>query len=119
MKESHIQKAILEYLAARHIFALRMQTGASISEYGGKKRMIRYGVAGCADILAFPRFGLLSGNLRNDGLSGGIPEPVWLEVKSDTGKQSELQRSFQEQVEREGHRYFVVRSIDDVIEALR
>ena len=110
MKESQIQKAILQYLAARHIFALRMQTGASISEYGGKTRMIRYGVAGCADILAFKRE-------RWAGVN--FVRPLWLEVKSETGKQSELQKSFQEQVEADGHLYYIVRSIDGVVEALK
>lgn len=103
ISESQVQRAILDYLAARHIMAFRMQTGASFSEYGGKNRMIRYGVAGMADILAFPQW---------------RDTPVWLEVKSATGKQSDIQKSFQEQVEREEHKYAVVRSIDDVIEAL-
>jgi hypothetical protein len=43
---------------------------------------------------------------------------MWIEVKSATGKQSELQKSFQAQVEAEGHRYIVARSIEDVEAAL-
>lgn len=54
MKESAIQKAILEYLAARHILGFRMNTGAMKGEYKGKQRFMRFGVAGMADILAFP-----------------------------------------------------------------
>jgi len=45
--------------------------------------------------------------------------PLWIECKAAKGKQSELQKSFQEQVEREGHRYIVARSIEDVEQALK
>jgi hypothetical protein len=40
-------------------------------------------------------------------------------MKTDKGKQSPFQKSFQEQVEDEGHMYIVARSIEDVEEALR
>jgi hypothetical protein len=105
VKESEIQKAILDYLAARHILAFRMQTGASVSEYKGKTRMVRYGTPGMADILAFP----MRITWENEGVI-----PLWLEVKADNGKQSEMQKSFQAQVEDEGHVYAIVRSIEDV-----
>jgi hypothetical protein len=111
MKESQIQKAILDYLAARHVMSFRMQVGAFSSEYKGKKRFMRVGTPGMADILAFPRKLICdNGNDKWDM----TPFPLWLEVKSDTGKQSELQKSFQAQVEAEGHGYAIVRSIDDV-----
>jgi hypothetical protein len=116
LSEGAIQRAILEYLAARHILAFRMQVGAFSSEYKGKTRFMRVGTAGMADILAFPQERV---SCMSCGKWNLYPVPVWLEVKSATGKQSDLQKSFQAQVEREGHRYAVVRSIDDVIEALK
>jgi hypothetical protein len=111
--EGAILKQILDYLAARHIFAMRMNTGAVASEYKGKKRFMRFGTLGMADILAFPQI-KINGTLR----TVCSPFPVWIEVKSPEGKQSKLQRSFQEKVENEGHKYIIARSKDDVEAAL-
>lgn len=107
--EAEISRAIMEYLAASHIMAFRMNTGTMTSEYKGKTRFMRFGVPGMADILAFP----------GGVLKGKYTMILWIEVKSTIGKQSDLQKSFQEQVEREGHRYVLARSIEDVAEALR
>jgi hypothetical protein len=107
-KESVVQKQILEWLAAKHILAFRMQTGSAIKSYGGKTRKISFGVPGMADILAFP-------NKRSEFSS---PEqwtqPTWIEVKAAKGKQSELQKSFQQQVEEAGHTYVICRCIEDL-----
>jgi hypothetical protein len=122
MKESEIQRAILDYLAARHILAFRQNTGAVASEYKGKKRFMRFGTPGMADILAFPSemtvFGFVTDGVNLD------PRPVskrvkgvfvlWIECKAVKGKQSELQKSFQAQVEEAGHHYLVARSVEDV-----
>ena len=96
MKESEIQRAILDYLASKGILAFRQNTGAMAGEYNGKKRFMRFGVPGMADILAF------------------VPVPLWIEVKTPTGKQSEYQRSFQAQVQAYGHRYILARCVEDV-----
>ena len=110
LSEGAIQRAILDYLTARGIRAYRMQVGAFSSEYQGKSRFMRFGTPGMADILAFPHRGARDryGNWFD------CIVPTWLEVKSATGKQSELQKSFQAQVEDDGHRYAIVRSVDDV-----
>jgi hypothetical protein len=109
MKESEIQRAILDYLAARHILAFRMNTGAVASEYKGKKRFMRFGTPGMADILAFQTRGIDSkGNWCE------FSQAIWIECKAAKGKQSELQRSFQAQVEEHGHRYVIARSVEDV-----
>ena len=68
-----------------------------------------------ADILAFPKHWI------DQGLGHGHWEyetACWIECKAERGVQSELQKSFQEQVEREGHRYVIARSVDDVEAAL-
>jgi hypothetical protein len=107
MSEKDTQRAIFDYLEARHIMAFRMQVGAFSSEYKGKQRFMRVGTPGMADILAFPNY----------PYSG--PYVLWIEVKSSTGRQSELQKSFQSQVEWYGHSYVVARSIEDVEAAIR
>ncbi len=108
VKESVVQKQILEWLAAKHILAFRMQSGATLSTYKGKSRLFRYGVPGMADILAFPM------KRRFFGDSSQWTEPTWIECKAAKGKQSELQKSFQDQVEDAGHTYILAKSIDDL-----
>lgn len=118
--EGAIQRAILQYLAARHVLAFRMNTGAVHSEYKGKSRFMRFGVPGMADILAFPKIQQsdITGYGRGAGLIYEVPAIMWIEVKAENGKQSELQKSFQKQVEEQGHRYILARSIEDVEAAL-
>jgi hypothetical protein len=114
--EGAVKRAILDYLAARHILAFRMQSGVSFAEHKGRKRAIPYGVAGMADVLAFP-WTFVDDPVRNKDIRMVIP--LWIECKAAKGKQSELQRSFQAQVEAEGHRYIIARGIEDVEAALR
>lgn len=102
--EGAILKSILDYLAIEHIWAMRINTGAVVSEYKGRKRFHRYGRPGCADILAFP---------------DNLHKPLWIECKTETGHQSEAQKWFQAEVEARGHYYIIARSIDDVKEFLR
>lgn len=99
--EGEILRSILDYLAAERIWAMRINTGAIVSEYQGRKRFHRYGRPGCADILA--------------SFNSGF---VWLEVKTDKGRQSPAQKEFEAEVNAEGHFYAVVRSIEDVKMAL-
>lgn len=106
MKESQIQHAILQFLAAKGILAFRMNTGAVKMD----ARFMRFGVPGMADILAFPEKQYPDG----DHGTWKLALPTWIEVKTATGKQSELQKSFQKQVQWHGHKYVVARSIEDV-----
>lgn len=117
MKERDVQKLILGWLQAKRIFAIRMNVGAVRAEYQGTKRFVRFGVAGQADILAFPWISHLQGNGPHL-INAREIWPVWIEVKGEKGRQSELQKSFQAQVEAEGHRYVLARSLDDVIAVL-
>ena len=97
--ESPQQKAVLEWLAVNGILAYRMQTGALKME----GRLIRFGVMGMADIVAFPHF-----------KGERYPRVLWIEMKSSTGRQSKLQKSFADQVREAGLFYVVARCIDDV-----
>ena len=99
--ESALLRLVLDYLAAERIFAIRMNTGAVKTE----NHFFRFGVPGMADVLAFPKFTV--------GHIEGIV-PVWLELKAGRNGQSELQKSFQSQVEGEGHWYAVIRSLEDL-----
>lgn len=109
ISEAAISRSIMEYLAARHIFAVRMNAGTQVLTSGGNRRAIHMAAPGTADILAFPKDYVKEGCWSHEEII-----PTWLEVKAADGKQSELQKSFQLQVEAEGHRYAVVRSIEEV-----
>ena len=91
--ESLVLSSILSFLAAFRVLAFRMQTG--VAKFG--PRIVRFGVVGMADVLAFP------GN-----------RVLWIECKAKDGRQSYEQKNFQQVVEAEGHGYILARSIDDV-----
>ena len=117
VSESAIQRSILEYLAAKGIMAFRQNTGAVKTE----TRFFRFGMPGMADILAFPKVtvrSLKAPDFRGVIPTFEVPNPCWIEVKSAIGKQSAAQKRFQFQVEAEGHRYIVARSIEDVAAVL-
>ena len=103
--EAEIQKGIMDYLAAKRVFAIRLNTGT----FQNGKRFIRAhsAGAGAADILAFPHYERTYTNQI-------MIHPVWIEVKTAKGKQSAEQKSFQQKVLREGHLYCLARSIEDV-----
>ena len=115
MSEAQISRAIMDYLAATHIFAVRMNAGTQVLVSNGKRRAIHGHAPGTADILAFP----IKHYLDGDFMWWKMPMPLWIEVKTAKGKQSEMQKSFQVQVEAEGHKYVLARSVDDVIAALK
>ena len=106
--EGQLLKLVMDWLAAEHIFALRMNSGALRNPAG---KPVTFEAPGMADVLAFPH--------RYAGPDPcGYSEPTWIELKAPKGKQSELQKSFQAKVESEGHRYILGRSLDDVIAVL-
>ena len=108
--EQQIMNSIMDYLALKHVWFRRMNSGAVMSEYKGRKRMIRYGSVGMADILCSP--------MKWEGMIGEHPVFLWIEVKSPTGKQSKAQMDFMDEVRMEGHYYAVCSSIEAVEEIL-
>lgn len=112
MSEAQTQRAILDYLAAQRILHCRMNTGAMKAEHNGKTRFLRFGRKGMADILAFPKGGCLCLNCNSWQRRHSMP--LWIEVKSATGRQSPEQKAFQAEVEADGHSYLLVRDVDDL-----
>ena len=100
--EGQLQRLVLDWLAAKHIFALRMNSGVL---KGASGKPITFGLPGMADIMAFPQ--------RNIG-GKFFTVPWFIELKSQHGKQSELQRSFESHVKSEGIEYTLARSLDDL-----
>lgn len=107
LKESDIQRAILDYLAAERIWHMRLNTGAMQGAHKGKRWFVRFGKPGMADILATPLCDF-------DGKD--VPHVLWIEVKAKGGVLSTDQKMFRKEVNGGdvGHSYLVARSVDDV-----
>ena len=97
--EKAVLSQVLQYLRLKKCLCYRMNTGATVSQYKGKNRLIRFGVSGMADVLAFTKDSVM-----------------WIEAKASSGgKQSDHQKAFQKEVESFGHIYILARSVDDVM----
>lgn len=96
--EADIQRAILDYLRLKKVFHYRNNSGAAvIPKADGSHRFFRFGAAGSPDIIC-----VVSGQY------------IGLEVKAPKAKLSETQQTFQDQLEKAGGKYFVVRSVEEV-----
>ncbi len=104
MKESDIQRQILEYLRYDRRVALywRQNTGAARYEKDGKERFIRFGTPGISDIL-----GVLHGGRF-----------FAIEVKMPKRKLTEIQANFINNVRLAGGVAFVATCVEDVQEHL-
>lgn len=66
-------------------------------------------------------------NLKNEGVMAGVSDlilvlngvVIFLELKAGRNKQQESQKIFEKKVKELGHQYYVVRSLDDVMEILK
>lgn len=115
--ESGVLKACLDLLAAEKIWHRRWNTGAVKTG----KRFFRFGKSGDADILAVLRqdVNFLFGELHCDTGPDVVPQVLWIECKSESGRQSTEQWLFQKEVEGEGHHYLLVRDVDTMRNWLR
>lgn len=65
-------------------------------------------------------------NLKNEGVMAGVSDlilvlngvVIFLELKAGKNKQQETQKLFEKRIKGLGHQYYVVRSIEDVMEIL-
>ena len=107
--EADVKREVVRLLKSLGILAFRMNTGMAVAERGGKRRVVRFGFPGMADLLVFPRLPALF------AVAGErIPVPLWLETKSSCGRQSREQAEFQRIVETEGHVYLLIRSAEEL-----
>lgn len=101
MKESEIQKSIMDYLDYRGILAWRNNMGAVMHSVKGEVKYRKNPNKGQPDITAL-----------YCGLHVGI------EVKAAKGRQTKEQLDWQQRLENNGAIYILARSVDDVKEAL-
>tara|TARA_E500000331_G_scaffold186505_1_gene179484 strand:+ start:701 stop:1144 length:444 start_codon:yes stop_codon:yes gene_type:complete len=102
IKESQIQKAVMKYLEAKGISAIRLNNIPVPLKSGGFRPVARRGLADC----------------HVDMVIAGIPVSIWVEFKTPTGRLSEHQKEFRDSVHQYGGFYEVIRSIDDMEEAI-
>jgi hypothetical protein len=110
-KERDIQRLILDWLAAKRIWHVRLNTGAMFGVHKGKRWAVRFGKPGMADIVAYWKM-CLCGQSDCPKAGGSM---VWIEVKTARGVQSDDQKRFQQEVEGQGMTYILARSLEDVI----
>jgi hypothetical protein len=101
MKESYVQRQILDYLALKGIFHYRNNSGAMPVGEGPGRRFIRFGTLGSPDIVC-----VINGHF------------VGIEVKAPKGKWRDSQVEFQKNLEPAGGRYILAYSLDDVMSTL-
>ncbi len=96
--ESQVQKAILDYLKLKKIFFWRNNTGG----FSRNKHYYQFGSVGSPDI-----FALYNGKI------------VGIECKASEGEiLSDSQKQWGNEFVKHGGRYFVVRSLDELIKKL-
>jgi hypothetical protein len=104
MSEHDIQTQIVEALRYRGVmvFSVPNELLGKMTSKAGYARMTRYQksglTAGVSDLIAV--------------LPGRV---IFMEVKTDKGKQSDHQQYFQDRVTKLGHQYHIVRSVDDAL----
>lgn len=98
IKESQIQKVILDWLTIKKIFHYRNNSGAFKSANG---HFYRFGTKGSPDIVC-----VINGQY------------VGIEVKNATGRQNEAQKAFQKSLVKAGGKYIIARNLDDIIKNL-
>src|SRR3990167_7372571 len=117
--ECEIVLAIMEYLQTKYpgwcfvrvepVTAMRMALKVKGVMHGGAWKDGAW-ADGVADILGIGQW---------HGIDGGHPAaPIAFEVKSRTGRQRLSQMEFERRWKRSGGRYYIVRSVEDVMEAM-
>ncbi len=103
MTETDLVRGILSALAWRRDVAVwRQNTGAVSVGDGARKRFVRFGYKGFADIS-----GIGPGGVR-----------IEIECKVERGVQSDAQKAFEAMIRQHGGIYFVARSVDDCLRQL-
>lgn len=106
--------ATLDLLAAERIYAIRINTVTY--EIDGRVVQAHSGGKGVADVLAFPKLVVRVALVGGPGppFVMAVPQPLWIETKSATGRQRKEQKSFEERVTAQGHYYLLLHSIEDL-----
>lgn len=103
MKEHALQNAIEDYLVLKNWLVIRINSGAVKTDNGFFR---------CYKVIA-----------KNCNMTAGISDLIamknskvlFIEVKTDKGKQTEFQKEFQKVCEKFNQTYLIIRNIDELI----
>ncbi len=99
-EEQRIQTAIVKYLRLNRYLVFSIPNGINIPTHGSREIYQSMGLlSGVADLCIILPFG----------------RTLWVEVKTERGRQSETQKAFATALEKQGHTYEIWRSLDDAI----
>lgn len=99
MKQEHLlQTSIIQYLRLKKILVFAVPNGAKRNLFVAKQLKDEGVLAGVSDLIIV---------LKN--------KVVFVEIKTNKGRQQKTQKEFQKKVEELGHDYLIWRSIDDAI----
>lgn len=98
-----IQAAIVDFFEINKVLIFSVPNGTNITSPKTRSIYSAAGLrSGVSDLIAvFP------------------DKPVFIEVKTKTGRQSDTQKAFQAQVERLGYEYVIMRSVSDAQDFLK
>ena len=123
LTEAEVKSGVEEYLQVAmnqgKLWFCRLNAGDFIEVRGETRRRIKGAPKGTADFIVV-QYGTIQ--MYYKAISRGEPWPValvtFIECKSAKGKQSPDQLEFGEQITKLNCRYFVVRSVEELEEAL-
>jgi len=123
MKEADVIRVIKDYLQIQRnqkkLMYIRNNSGAMpIIDGKNKRRYIRFGDKGSPDFLVFVFAENIIKQLKYVYKFYYL-KTIALEAKSDTGKQSKDQIEWQKDFEAIGGEYYIVRCLEDGIEAIK
>jgi hypothetical protein len=98
LSEAQIEDQILQFLNLSGWFAWKNITAGYFDEEKGhyRKHVSRWAITGSSDIIAL-----------KDGIT------LFLEVKTEKGRQSDAQKAFEMRVKEKGNKYHIIRSVED------
>lgn len=116
IREADVKRAVDDFLQygqnqGKWVY-LRLNSGDFIDVRGGTRRRIKGCQKGTADFL------VLTNNGRFDAWNKFYCIPIFIEVKSPTGRQSKDQIVFQALVEAQGAEYHIIRSVEELQKVL-
>ena len=128
LTEGQLKRQVEDYLEFAQnqgkLVYLRLNAGDFIEVRGDTRRRIKGCQAGTADLMVIREIKLqlkkATRKFINElGFENVVtPEVIFLELKSAKGKQSDAQKEFQVLVEAQGCSYFLIRSIEKVMEVM-
>ena len=115
MLEKDLQRAVADYLRYQqnlgNLWFTRLNSGSAFVKRGSKYHKIQLCDKGTADYEVIRR-DIAWAYPTHVGVE--VSQVTFLELKSDTGKQSKEQKDFQYVVEKLGCEYYIIRSIEEL-----